>query len=452
MTLRTRLSVIVGVVIVFGGLSTGILAAQVARDESRSSIANVLDDALERVRADPNRDTSRLVRFAETSPVPISATMFFADSAPISIVDGRDGNIAVRIPTLSVEEIGSTIDRVRGFPGPILVRSLQVGDGEWVAVAASTEDVEFHFRESLYRSLEISLAIALALVIIVWWLIRRALRPVAALTDDASRIASGDLDVPLPVARGRDEISRLTRSLAAMVESLRGAVKVTAESETRMREFLGDASHELRTPLTVIRGYIDILDSGKELSPEQRERAMRRLVGESQRMSQTIEDLLLLSELGDTGVMNDESVDVGRIFEDHAHDLFVQQPLRKVSIAIDPDRIVRGNSAHLSRLASNIFGNIMRHTPDNAEVMVAVTGDADRVIVTIDDAGPGLSAEMYGRSTGGFQRFDKGRSPDGGGYGLGLSIIASVVNRHRGVLEMVPSDLGGLRVKVELPR
>lgn len=452
MTLRTRLSAIVGVVIVCGGLVSGVVSAHVARDEATSAIARVLGDALELVRADPARDTSRLVQFAETSPTPMSATLFFDDATPISIVDGRDGDIRVRIPMLSNNEIISTLGEARGFPGSILVRSLQVGDGEWVSVAATTWDVEQRFRESLYRSLAISLAIGLVLVFIVWWLIRRTLRPVIVLTDQATNIAKGDLDVVLPIASSRDEIGKLTRALAAMVESLRRAVEVTADSETRMREFLGDASHELRTPLTVIRGYIDILDSGKVLSPEQRERAMRRLVGESQRMAQTIEDLLLLSEMGEVGGTRDESVDLGRVFEDHAHDLVVREPSRRISVSIDPGLVVRGNAAHLARLASNIFGNITRHTPHDAEVGVAVRGFSDHVEVVIDDAGPGLSAEMYDRSTEGFQRFDRGRSPEGGGFGLGLSIVSSVVNEHGGGLEMSPSPMGGLRVRIDLPR
>lgn len=219
-----------------------------------------------------------------------------------------------------------------------------------------------------------------------------------------------------------------------------------------MRAFLGDASHELRTPLTVIRGYIDILDSGKELSVDQRERAMRRLVGESQRMSQTIDDLLLLSELGELTHARDEQVDVGRMFEDHVHDVMVAQPGRSVSLSRSENSIITGNSAHLARLASNIFGNIMRHTPPDSDVRVEVVADDQRVVVTVDDAGPGLSAEMYRRSTEGFQRFDKGRSPEGGGFGLGLSIISSVINEHGGTLEMSPSPLGGLRTRVDLPR
>jgi two-component system sensor histidine kinase BaeS len=71
-------------------------------------------------------------------------------------------------------------------------------------------------------------------------------------------------------------------------------------------------------------------------------------------------------------------------------------------------------------------------------------------IFIFDDAGPGLSAELYARSKEGFQRFDRAHSKSGGGFGLGLSILSSIVQRHNGVLSLMPSSLGGLRTQITL--
>lgn len=452
MTIRTRLAVIVGVVIVAGGLITGGISAKVARDDAISHIAGVLNDAVERVRLDPALDTSLVVQFAESSPIPISASMFFRDDKPISLVDGMDGSVAVIVPVMSTSMIKDTEGSARRFPGSVIVRSLQVGDGEWMTVAASTSDVDAQFRQSLLRSLQASFVIAIAMVFISFTLIRRTLSPVVSLTNSATSIASGNLETRLPVAEGRNEIAQLTEALTTMVESLRGAVDVTTNSERRMREFLGDASHELRTPLTVIRGYIDILDSGRDLSPDQRDRAMRRLVGESLRMSEIINDLLLLAELGEVRESMEDVVDLGELVEDHARDLMAQQPERAVTLRIQPGLTVRGNRPHLHRALSNVFANIARHTDRDAPVDVSVADDQTAVVVTVNDGGPGLDDALYERSTTGFQRFDKGRSPEGGGFGLGLSIIASVVGAHHGTFEMSKSPLGGLRTVIRLPR
>lgn len=451
MTLRTRLAATVGVVIVLGGLVSGAINARVARESAMSRIDSVLVDALGQVRRDPDRDTSVLVQFADSSPIPISATLYFTDDDPIALVEGVDGDTKVVIPALSASEATKTMEESRTFDGSVLARSLGLGDGEWVTVAASTRDIDDQFRGSLVRSLQVSLAVALATVLVVWWLIRRSLRPVAVLTEDASRIAGGNLDVTLPVVDGRNEIARLTGALASMVGSLREAVAVTAESERDMREFLGDASHELRTPLTVIRGYVDILASGRELTDDQRERAMRRLVGESARMTGIIDDLLLLAELGETPAVTSAEVELGRLVDDHARDLIAQNPDRPVEMDVRQDMVIRGDAAHLQRMLANVFANIVRHTPETARVEVSLSGGTGHAVLVVDDAGPGLSPELYGRPTAGFQRFDKARSTEGGGFGLGLSIIASVVNAHGGTFEMTPSPLGGLRTRIVLP-
>jgi two-component system OmpR family sensor kinase len=330
------------------------------------------------------------------------------------------------------------------------IEAYSTGNGEWLVVGTSLTSIDNQFSKSLMRSVQLSLLIALFMVVLVYWLIRRALLPIARVTRDAQRIADGDLDLNLASVTGSSEIRQLSTSLHAMVGSLRAAVETRAQSEALMREFLGDASHELRTPLTVIRGYIEILNSGQELSEEQRERAMSRLVGESQRMSQTINDLLLLSELGEVQHELTESVDLSLLAANHVRDFSEQHKNRIVKSTIASDVKVTGNTEQLSRMISNVLSNISRHTQSDAEVEVVVSKIDDKGILLFDDAGPGLSTELYARTREGFQRFDRAHSKTGGGFGLGLSIISSIVQRHGGTLSLSPSPLGGLRTQITL--
>jgi signal transduction histidine kinase len=207
----------------------------------------------------------------------------------------------------------------------------------------------------------------------------------------------------------------------------------------------------LRTPLTVIRGYIEILNSGQELSEEQRERAMSRLVSESQRMSQTINDLLLLAELGEVRHQMSEVVDLSLLVSNHVRDFSEQQKNRIVKSMIASDVSIVGNSEQLSRMISNVISNISRHTAADAEVDVVLAQVDGKVALVFDDAGPGLSAELYARTKEGFQRFDRAHSKTGGGFGLGLSILSSIVQHHGGTLLLSPSPLGGLRTHITLP-
>jgi two-component system OmpR family sensor kinase len=452
MTLRVRLSMFAGLAILVCGLLVGGTSAVVARGQATDALDATINGALTSVRED-KMNASAAIDYADSSPVPLSALLIARDSEPISLVEGRDGDLVLTMPTLTLDQVRSAERTFRNVGGvaDLRVRSLSVDDGEWVVVGATTDEITSQFRTSLAVSLLLSVVIALVVAALLAWIIGLELKPVSRLTASAGRIASGDLGESLPVATGAAEIAGLTSALAVMVDSLKQALTVTSRSEQRMREFLGDTSHELRTPLSVIRGYVDILNSGQELSVEQRERAMSRLTSESLRMANTINDLLLLAELGEVVTDVGEEVDLSEIINEYITDLRPRQPGRPIETDVPDGIVVIGNNEHLRRLFTNILSNIARHTSPTDPMKVALSADGPSVILTVDDGGPGLSDEMYRRTTEGFQRFDREHSSSGGGFGLGLSIMASIVNNHGGQLMMTPSPLGGLRTTVSLP-
>ena len=453
MKLRTRLAILVGIVMIVGGGVIGGVSALVARQGAIKALDNTLGKAIDVVRLNSVGDVSMILDFAESSPVPMSAMLFYSDGEPVALVEGRVGNDDLTFPALSIKQVQKAPMQSQSLAGSIGIRmsALQTSSDEWLVVGVSTYEVGSQFGTAFRRNIELSLLIAAAMVALVYWMIRRELRPVAQLTQDARAIAGGNLSVMLSKESGKNEIAQLTESLTTMVNSLRDAVEVTTRSEVRMREFLGDASHELRTPLTVIRGYIEILNSGNELSQETTDRAMHRLTSESLRMSRTINDLLLLAELDEVSHDKVVVVDLSAMVADHVQDLMAQQPQRRVLSTVATDVRVHGNRELLERILSNLISNIARHTNTDADVGVSLVEQEGAAILIVDDAGPGLSTEMYARSFEGFQRFDKAHSQSGGGFGLGLSILSSIVQRHGGVLTMSQSPLGGLRTIVTIP-
>lgn len=453
MKLRTRLAILVGIVMIVGGGVIGGVSALVARQGAIKALDNTLGKAIDVVRLNSVGDVSMILDFAESSPVPMSAMLFYSDGEPVALVEGRVGNDNLTFPALSIKQVQKATIQSQSLTGSIGIRmsALQTSGDEWLVVGVSTYEVGSQFGAAFRRNIELSLLIAAAMVALVYWMIRRELRPVAQLTQDARAIAGGNLSVMLSKESGKNEIAQLTESLTTMVNSLRDAVEVTTRSEVRMREFLGDASHELRTPLTVIRGYIEILNSGNELSQETTDRAMHRLTSESLRMSRTINDLLLLAELDEVSHDKVVVVDLSAMVADHVQDLMAQQPQRRVLSTVATDVRVHGNRELLERILSNLISNIARHTNTDADVGVSLVEQEGAAILIVDDAGPGLSTEMYARSFEGFQRFDKAHSQSGGGFGLGLSILSSIVQRHGGVLTMSQSPLGGLRTIVTIP-
>ncbi len=453
MKLRTRLVATLGIALVASGVVIGGATAWLSRADEIHRIDAVLGGIVQRIAADPSKDVETLLGSAETSPFSLIGEIFFADADPFSVVEGHDGDKLLTLPMLSVATVSRAVAKPITISGSLSlrIRATSTAEGQWIVVGTSLSVVNSQFVGSLLQSLLVLIGIALVTVLLIWLALRRELRPITEITVSAIAIAGGDLGVELPRSARTNEVGDLTSALRAMTNKLQEAVAVTALSEQRMREFLGDASHELRTPLTVVSGYVDILVSGRELSDEQRDRALRRLVSESKRMDGIINDLLLLAELGEVDVTLTDEVDFSQIVVDLFADLRMHQPERKITLDVEPSVVLTGNAELLERLVANIKANILRHTEPNVEVRASLARRDGSIVLEVADAGPGLPQSMYQRSTTEFQRFDHSRSRDGGGFGLGMSIIASIVQRHSGTLEMAPSPLGGLLTCVVLP-
>jgi two-component system, OmpR family, sensor kinase len=224
--------------------------------------------------------------------------------------------------------------------------------------------------------------------------------------------------------------------------------KLEADSLLRMQRFLADASHDLRTPLTVIKGYSELLSKNQIQSTEDRNRAYERVNSEIIRMENLIHDLLLLAELGETTRPIFEEVNLTDLVTSYSHDFSTLNPTRTLEVNIDSDITIDGSVEHLRRLIQNIFNNIIRHTGQSAPVRVTLCMKGKRAVLTIEDGGKGLPEDGYRDAVTALNRFDSSRSPETGGSGLGLSIIAAIVSEHDGILNLKRSELGGLAVEI----
>ena len=225
-----------------------------------------------------------------------------------------------------------------------------------------------------------------------------------------------------------------------------------AKALQRMQRFLGDASHELRTPLTVIKGYSEMLSKGQMSDVVDRARAYSRVNSEIERMENLIHDLLLLAELGESRPTTFEEIDLSELAHAHINDFELFNIGRKIDVSLEENCHLKGSREHLNRLIQNCLSNIVRHTPADAAVSITLKNKGKRVNLVIEDGGPGLPEDAYRTEIEAMNRFDPSRSRDSGGSGLGMSIIAAIVQEHNGRLELRKSGLGGLAVVVELPK
>lgn len=227
----------------------------------------------------------------------------------------------------------------------------------------------------------------------------------------------------------------------------------TADSASlaRMQEFLGDASHELRTPLTVIKGYVEMLSKDQLTAPADKSRAFNRVGSEITRMETLIQDLLLLAELGESGARDIEVIDLSEIVSAHGTDFTTLNPDRIVGLQVTPGLSIEGSRDYISRFIQNALNNVMRHTEPRDAVRITLAKSGKQIELIIEDAGPGLPASAYREDIRSLNRFDKSRSRENGGSGLGMSIMSAVIEKLDGKFSLRKSELGGLAIVAELP-
>jgi signal transduction histidine kinase len=268
--------------------------------------------------------------------------------------------------------------------------------------------------------------VALLAALVAGALTRRGLGPLRRLAQGAEGIErTGDPARRLPSATSADEIAQLTGVLNRMLDSLE-------RSRASERRFLADASHELRTPVTTLLGNVDYTAKhgadAEVLADLQRDAA---------RLARLVDDLLVLERQGG-GAAEAQEVQLDHLVRDA-----VAEHERLRAETVDPVS-VRGDAEALRRVLDNLIDNALVHGPPAGVVTVSLVDHDGSARLTVTDAGRGPDPVLRERL---FERFWRGPDAAGRpGSGLGLSIVAAIVERHGGTI-----DVDGPTFTVELP-
>ena len=218
------------------------------------------------------------------------------------------------------------------------------------------------------------------------------------------------------------------------------------DARNSQRRFVSDASHELRSPITTIRQHAEVTlahpdrTSARELAEV--------VLAEQQRMQRLVEDLLLLARADEEVPLRRAPVDLDDLAFEEGHRLRSTTSAQVDTSAVAAARVY-GDADALRRVLRNLGENAARHAA--SRVAIALTAREHRVVLTVDDDGPGIPGPERGRVLQRFVRLDEARSRDEGGSGLGLPIVDEVVRAHGGSVQIMESPLGGARVEVSLP-
>ena len=449
MRMQTRLSLAATGVIAIVAISIGSASVINHFNSAVNNIDAQLQSAINTVGASERDPITAVLEYTNYSEIPLAVTYVSADRSVAALSGNR--NLITKAPSDLFLKQASTKAQNYGDAEDLRVKTLYIGDKEYLIFVSSLSPV-LKDRSNEIRILIVAVLVFVSIgVLILSTFIHSDISKLQRLIQSATDIAQGETDVPLPEPTGKSEVDELTVALDTMIGTLQKTVDAERGIQKSMQNFLGDASHELRTPLTVIKSYVELISPGNNLTPAQTDRAHTRVKSQIERMESLIGDLLLLAELGERKEHTKDSVNLSIAMQQALDDLHTLQPNRNIVSNLASDTYIYASRHLVDQLLANTFSNIERHTPIDSPIEISLIKANHMVTLTIEDAGSGLPIDVYERGITHFQRFDPSRSRDTGGSGLGMSIMAAIVEENGGSIELFPSKFGGLGTRFSFP-
>jgi signal transduction histidine kinase len=371
--------------------------------------------------------------------------------------DGLAGNVGV-LGEGVLEHSGWTetvyrrLDDPEGTEHHALVRVYQLPSGFRLLVGRDLEE-----RERLYDIILAAGQWSIALVIILgltggFFVARRVLHRVDAMTETSRTIMAGDLSGRLPVAGSDDELDRLAVNLNAMLERIEALMR-------GFKEVSDNIAHDLKTPLTRLRNRAEeALRTGKgEIDYRA---ALEATIEESDELIRTFNALLMIARAesgqASTPMTEFDAAEIARGVGE-LYDPLADQKGITLKVEADGAATVRGNPELVTQALANLVDNAIKYAgPDRAalngapaEVVVKAGAQGGRILLTVSDHGPGIPASDRDRVVERFVRLEQSRSEPGSG--LGLSLASAVAHLHGGELRL-ESNEPGLKATLLLPR
>ena len=267
-----------------------------------------------------------------------------------------------------------------------------------------------------------------------WWLATRAIQPIGEISKTARLIAEGDLSKRVNISKTDNELGQLAEVLNNTFDRLQTVF-------ARQTQFTADASHELRTPISIILSQTQFALKSERSSNDYRE-SLEACQRSALRMRQLIEALLTLARLDAAEPLKHQTFDLGLLIRETVDALRPMAAEREIQVICSASNIqMKGSSEQLRQLVSNLVNNAISYNHPKGEVNVNLSEDAHSLILTVKDTGQGIDAADLPHIFERFYRADKSRSRAEGHSGLGLAIVKTIVEAHRGTIDVV-SDLG----------
>jgi len=335
------------------------------------------------------------------------------------------------------------------YPMRVITKPVILPQKGMVAIVQVAESLEVV--QEVLRSLFSIYILAIILAVITAsavgsFLARKALKPVAEITETARRIGAENLNERINIAVPQDEIGRLASTINEMIARLE-------KSFGQIKQFTADASHELKTPLTILKGEMEIALRGKG-DPEHLKEALMSSLEEIDRMNYIVRNLLDLAKMDvEREALPKEIVELDAVLTERFEHFRRPALDSGVQLAIlrNEHAVVLGDGVRLGQLLFNLIDNAVKYTPSGGRVELSLVKEEGKAVVRVKDTGVGIAAEDLPYIFDRFYRVDKARTRDVGGAGLGLSICKGIAESHGGTLEAESSTGSGTTFTAKLP-
>ena len=286
----------------------------------------------------------------------------------------------------------------------------------------------------------ITLAVVIALAAILGWIVAgRALRPVHRITEAARAASDRNLSARVALRGPRDELHELAETFDEMLDRL----QVAFEGQKR---FIANASHELRTPLAVMRATVDVVLDNPDSTPADL-RGMATDVRAAVDHAEHLIAALLILARNERGLTVHDEVDFATVAEDILETVGLGD--RRVHATLEP-AVISGDQVLVERLVANLVDNAVRYNGAAGDIWISTSTVAGRSHLTVANTGPLITPADADRIFQPFQRLNDDRASHEG-FGLGLTIVASIAAVHGGIATARPRDDGGLSITVTIP-
>lgn len=403
--------------------------------QSTENFLDVLSDRLQNTGGDD--ETLRII--LEKYVVSGSMAFVLVENGKVKLTVGRSQHIEQCVDDgFQILEIGECGSLVHDH-GPL---------GTWMTVARKLGPGRFLLLErrvdgpgSLYTVAAIGVSVATLLISLLfattlsWVLFRPVAIRLGALQSALMRYEAGDHDVRLLTPGDRrnewDEVDQAFNRLAERIEGLEEERRHQAEMK---RALLADLAHDINTPIAVLRGYAEILvDKGAGMEQGDLRKVYSRLLAQSYFVQAIVDDLLTMADARENQLrLTPEEISCDELFDviSDAFDPLVSQ--KGIALIGDAGGLkVVADPIRLRQILNNLIRNAILHAKGALVIEMGAYEEAEGIVISVEDDGPGLPEEMVSRL---FERKQRGADPGGPGWGLGLAIVKTLMDLHGGLV------------------